>query len=148
VIITLAIQRFQAILQCAELLADTGIIAGKAVEVLEDGLRSQRIMAALAGGKVFEVIEPVLAEVLNGNLIYEELFMSGFGFVLLMQASAEVLEDVAFIPFEMHEKEFVRSAQPMLESIHAGSGLSLICFRSSGMFGHFEAMSDERKKPK
>jgi hypothetical protein len=119
-------------LEDAELALDAGIIARKAVEVLDDGLAREGIGAALGGGAALKFIEPHEAEVLDGDVIDEQFFLRGLGIILGVEGFPEFFEDGALVAREVHEKEIVRGAQPMLKSIHAGTGFAFVCFGTGG----------------
>ena len=124
-ITALPIEGIEAVLEGAELSADAPVVAREAVEVCDDAFALQGVIHADHGGHVLDVVEPEKAEVLNGDLIHEQFLMDGTGLILAVQGGAEVFEDFAFMFGKTGDKQLVRGAQPVLDSIHAGDGLSV-----------------------
>ena len=131
----------------AKLPLDPPVIAGETIQMRNDGLTGKRGAGALSSCKIFQAIEPIEAEVLNGDAVHEQSFVIGDGLVLAIEGLTKVLERAALAGLQVDEKEFIGGAQAVLEGIHAralfavgrfGHDIKLVEFRLQVMFnkGH------------
>ena len=103
----------------AKLPLDAPVIAGKTIQMRNDGLAGERCARALTSCEIFQAVEPIEAKVLNGDAVHEEFFVIGYGFVLAVEGLTESLESAALAGLQVNEKEFIGGAQAVLEGIHA-----------------------------
>ena len=114
----------------AQLPFDARIVAGEAIQMGDDGIARKRSIPALAGGEIFQAVEPVEAKMLDGNVIHEHFFMIGDGLVFAVQGLAKTLEGVALAVRKVREEKLVGGAQSVFESVHARAVFAV------GSFGH------------
>lgn len=120
----------------AELAFKSPVIAGKAVEVGDDGFFGEGLVAAAAGGEVFEIVEPIEAEVFDGEAIHDQLFLRGLRFVILMQGFLKAREDGAFAAVQVNEEKLVGGTKAVFKGVHARAGFASLSFGAGRVCVH------------
>ena len=110
----LKIEGAETVVERAQIAFDAGIVAGKAVEVGDDGSGAERGAGTAADDVVFQAIEPVEAKMLDGDAVNEEFFVRRLGVVFRMERRADILENAALARFEVRQEEFIGGAEAVL----------------------------------
>ena len=93
-------QAAKAVVQSFELLGDAVVVAGKAIEVMENGVFCKRRVCTFFRGGYFELIELEDTEVLRGDHVREEVLKDGLRIVEFTDSGAKLLEDGPLIGVE------------------------------------------------